>query len=203
MKTKYIRRFSLITRKRFLINGLSALALVLAAVVAAISISGQAAARGGHKDKAEVQLRNADGQEIGEVTFKQERDGVNVEVSVHGLTPGFHGFHVHTVGSCVGPDFVSAGGHFNMAGHTHPMHSGDMVSLLVNPDGSGEVSFTTRSFNVADLFDADGSAVIVHAGPDNFANIPVRYALNGPDAMTLATGDSGGRTACGIVQRDN
>jgi Cu-Zn family superoxide dismutase len=191
------------TRKHFLINSLGVLALVLAAVVAAISISGQAAARGDHNDKAEVRLRNAAGEEIGKVTFKQERDSVNVEVSVHGLTPGFHGFHVHTVGSCVGPDFVSAGGHFNMAGHNHPMHSGDMVSLLVNSDGSAEASFTTGSFKVADLFDADGSAVIVHAGPDNFANIPVRYAPNGPDATTLATGDSGARTACGVVERDN
>jgi Cu-Zn family superoxide dismutase len=190
-------------RKRFLINGLGLLALVLVAAVAAISISGQVAARGGRNEKAEVRLRNAAGQEIGKVKFKQERDGVSVEVDVHGLTPGFHGFHVHTVGSCVGPDFVSAGGHFNMPGHNHPMHSGDMVSLLVNPDGRGETSFMTGSFKVADLFDADGSAVIVHAGPDNFANIPVRYAPNGPDATTLATGDSGGRTGCGTVEHDN
>lgn len=190
-------------RKHVLINGLGVLALVLAAAVVAIGISGQAAARGGHNDKAEARLRNAAGQEIGEVKFKQERDGVSVEVDVHGLTPAFHGFHVHTVGSCVGPDFVSAGGHFNLAGHNHPMHSGDMVSVLVNPDGSGEASFMTSSFKVADLFDADGSAVIIHAGPDNFANIPVRYAPNGPDATTLATGDSGARTACGTVERDS
>lgn len=190
-------------RKRFLVSGLGALALVLAAIVAAISLSGQAAARDDHGDKAEARLRNAAGTEIGKVKFKQQRDGVAVEVDVNGLAPGFHGFHVHTVGSCVGPDFGSAGGHFNMAGHSHPMHSGDMVSLLVNLDGRGEASFTTASFKVADLFDADGSAVIVHAGPDNFANIPARYAPSGPDATTLATGDSGARAACGIVERDD
>jgi superoxide dismutase, Cu-Zn family len=188
------------TRKYF-INGLRVLALV--AVGAAISISGQAVARSDHNDKAEVRLRNAAGQEIGKVKFDQERGGVSVEVKVRGLTPGFHGFHVHAVGNCVGPDFASAGGHFNMPGHNHPMHSGDMVSLLANADGSGEVSFTTNSFMVADLFDADGSAVIVHGGPDNFANIPARYAPNGPDETTLATGDSGARTACGIVERDD
>ena len=182
-------------RKQLLINGLGVLALVLATIVAAMSISGQAAARGGDNDTAKVRLRNAAGAVIGEVKFEQERNGVKVEVNVHGLTPGFHGFHVHTVGSCVAPDFVSAGGHFNPLGHNHPMHSGDMPSLLVNADGSGEASFMTGSFKVADLLDADGSAVIVHAGPDNFANIPIRYAPNGPDATTLATGDSGARTA--------
>jgi Cu-Zn family superoxide dismutase len=189
------------TRRHFLVNGLGLLSLM--AILAAISISGQVAARGDHNDKAEVRLRNAAGQEIGEVKFDQDRDGVSVEVEVYGLTPGFHGFHVHAVGSCVGPDFVSASGHFNMAGHSHPVHSGDMVPLLVNPDGSGELSFMTTSFKVADLFDADGSAVIVHAGPDNFANIPARYAPNGPDATTLATGDSGARAACGVVEYHN
>jgi Cu-Zn family superoxide dismutase len=191
------------TRKRLVAGGLGALALVLAAIVAAISLSGEVAARADRNGKAVVRLRNAAGAEIGEVKLKQQQDGVEVEVESHGLTPGFHGFHVHTVGSCVGPDFGSAGGHFNMAGHSHPMHSGDMVSLLVGPDGSGEANFTTSSFKVADLFDADGSAVIVHAGPDNFANIPARYAAGGPDATTLATGDSGARTACGIVERDS
>jgi Cu-Zn family superoxide dismutase len=191
------------TRKQFLINGLGVLALVLATIVAAISISGQVAARGGDNDKAKVRLRNAAGAVIGEVKFEQQRNGVSVEVKVRGLTPGFHGFHVHTIGSCVAPDFVSAGGHFNLLGYSHPMHSGDMPSLLVNADGSGEARFTTGSFKVADLLDADGSAVIVHAGPDNFANIPVRYAPNGPDATTLATGDSGARTACGTIEHDN
>jgi Cu-Zn family superoxide dismutase len=189
----------MLARKHVLMNGLGVVALVLVA----ISMSGQAAARGGRNDKAELRLRNAAGAEVGKVSFKQERDHVDVEVDVHGLAPGFHGFHVHTVGSCVGPDFASAGGHFTMAGHNHPMHSGDMASLLVNPDGRGEASFTTGSFKVADLFDADGSAVIVHAGPDNFANIPTRYAANGPDAATLATGDAAARTACGVVEHDD
>lgn len=189
------------TRRHILVNGLGMVSLI--AIVAAMSISGHVAARGGRNDKAEVRLRNAAGQEIGEVKFDQDRDGVSVDVEVYGLTPGFHGFHVHTVGSCVGPDFVSAAGHLDMAGHSHPGHSGDMVPLLVKLDGSGEASFMTTSFNVADLFDADGSAVIVHAGPDNFANIPARYAPAGPDATTLGTGDAGGRVACGIVERHN
>jgi Cu-Zn family superoxide dismutase len=122
---------------------------------------------------------------------------------VEGLTPGFHGFHIHTIGSCVAPDFVSAGGHFNPHGQSHPMHAGDMPVLLINADGTGEVRLTDGLFKVADLFDADGSAIIIHAGPDNYANIPPRYAPNGPDATTLATGDSGGRVACGAIEHND
>jgi Cu/Zn superoxide dismutase len=56
----------------------------------------------------------------------------------------------------------------------------------------------TDRFTIADLRDVDGSAVMVHSGPDNFANIPARYG--GPDQETLNTGDSGSRIACGVVR---
>jgi superoxide dismutase, Cu-Zn family len=190
-------------RKQFLINGLGMLALVLAAAVAAISISGQATARNGQDDEARARLRNPAGKVIGEVKFEQERDGVNVRVKVKGLTPGFHGFHIHAIGSCVAPDFVSAGGHFNPHGQSHPAHAGDMPVLMIDANGNGEVRLTNDHFKVADLFDADGSAMIIHAGPDNYANIPTRYAATGPDATTLATGDSGGRVACGAIEHDD
>jgi len=71
---------------------------------------------------------------------------------------------------------------------------------LVNADGTGEARFKTDRYDVANLFDADGSAIIIHASPDNFANIPARYAPTGPDATTLGTGDAGGRFACGVVE---
>ena len=190
------------TRKQFLMSGLGMLTLVLATAMAAISMSGQATARNGRDDEAKARLRNPAGKVIGEVKFEQESDGVDVRVKVKGLTPGFHGFHIHTVGSCVAPDFVSAGGHFNPHGQGHPAHAGDMPVLLIDADGNGEVRLTNDLFKVADLFDADGSAMIIHAGPDNYANIPSRYAATGPDATTLATGDSGGRVACGAIERD-
>jgi Cu-Zn family superoxide dismutase len=190
-------------RKQFLINGLGMLALVLAAAAAALSISGQATARNGQDDEAKARLRNPAGRVIGEVKFEQERDGVNVRVKVKGLTPGFHGFHIHAIGSCVAPDFVSAGGHFNPHGQSHPAHAGDMPVLMIDANGNGEVRLTNDHFKVADLFDADGSAMIIHAGPDNYANIPTRYAATGPDATTLATGDSGGRVACGAIEHDD
>ena len=59
------------------------------------------------------------------------------------------------------------------------------------------MTFEIDRFSVADLA---GRAVIVHAGPDNFATIPSRYASAGPDARTQATGDAGDRAACGVVR---
>lgn len=138
------------------------------------------------------------------VHLNQENGTVLVRAVVHDVAAGFHGFHVHGVGECT-PPFTTAGGHYSPAGATHGDHAGDMPSLLVNSDGTGQLRFTTDRFSVADLFDADGSAVIVHSGRDNFANIPTRYHSHtedvfGPDSATLATGDAGGRIACGVVE---
>ena len=75
-----------------------------------------------------------------------------------------------------------------------------MPPLLVTGGGKAEARFTTDRFSLADLRDADGSAVMVHALPDNGANIPTDRYDPDPDAMTLATGDSGARIACGLVR---
>jgi Cu-Zn family superoxide dismutase len=187
--------------RHFSLNRLVMLALVAAAIVAALALLQQPVAAGNKSDEAKAQLRNAAGVVVGEAKFEQERNGVDVRVKVRGLTPGFHGFHIHTTGSCVAADFTSAGGHFNPTGETHGHHAGDMPVLQVNPDGTGEARFTIASFQISQLFDADGSALIIHGGPDNYANIPQRYVA-APDATTLATGDSGGRVVCGVIQPD-
>ncbi len=144
---------------------------------------------------------------VGTVSFQQEAGKVVVRVDIPpniALTPGLHGMHVHDVGSCAGPAFTSAGGHYNPGGVGHGSHAGDMPSLLVLDDGTAMAEFATDRFAIADLFDADGSAIIVHAAPDNFANIPTRYqstteGVFGPDSATLGTGDAGARAACGVV----
>jgi Cu-Zn family superoxide dismutase len=164
---------------------------------------------------AHARLADRDGQPVGRVTFRERPGVVVVSGRVAGVAPGFHGFHVHAVGVC-DPDavdatgqpspFSSAGGHLNPTGMEHGGHAGDLPSLLVNGDGTAFARFATDRFDLATLFDADGSAVIIHAQPDNFAHIPTRYQSSespepGADAATRQTGDSGDRYACGVIER--
>ena len=181
------------------------LALATIGTFAALSASA-----GGQEARAT--LRNATGNVVGTVKLESENDGkIALKAVVWGLAPGFHGFHIHTVGVCdptipagqTSP-FTSAGGHFNPTGTTHAGHAGDQPVLLVNADGTGQARFTTDRYTIESLFDADGSAFIVHAAPDNYANIPTRYSaagVQGPDAATLTTGDAGARSACGVIGR--
>ena len=175
--------------------------------VALVTGLGVALASGGSEraeQRAVATLTDAGGQEVGVAVFKERHGMVDVRAEVSGATPGFHGFHVHGTGACLAP-FTSAGGHFNPGAMSHGDHAGDMPPLLVNQDGTAELRFQTDRFSLSDLFDADGSAVIVHAGRDNVANIPSRYHSHtydtfGPDTDTLATGDAGARAACGVVE---
>jgi Cu-Zn family superoxide dismutase len=172
----------------------------------------------GPGDTLTAQLNGPDGSQVAAATI-EFRDGVAtvmVQTTAPGkLTPGAHGLHLHTVGKCeinsVAPaggapgDFLSAGGHFQGGGSPdHPGHAGDLTSLQVRPDGTAMLVTTTTAFTREQLLAEPGTAIIIHAGPDNFANIPAdRYQqTNGsppPDATTLATGDGGKRVACGVV----
>ncbi len=145
-------------------------------------------------------LRDAAGQQVATVEFrKSPRSAVKVLVTGRGLAPGFHGIHVHDVGLCEAPSFMSAAGHLKNPGASHSDHTGDFPSLYVKRDGTVSVRFETDRFDLESLRNGDGSAVIIHAGADNFGNIPARYAPNGPDQMTRDTGDTGARIACGPV----
>jgi superoxide dismutase, Cu-Zn family len=168
-------------------------------------------------EKLTAQLKLADGTTVAtaDFDFTGGHATVTVQTTVAGeLTPGFHGLHVHSVGKCeaasVAPtggapgDFNSAGGHFQVPGHTGHPASGDLTSLQVREDGSATLVTTTDAFTAEELLAAAKTAIIVHAKPDNFANIPPeRYQqINGtppPDETTLATGDAGERVACGVI----
>ena len=198
---------------------LLALALVFVAVGGSPAapptdeVDGAAAARGGGgRADAVATLKDAEGDSVGVVRFDARRGGrVGVEAEVNNVAPTdeFHGFHVHTTGECdptTDVPFSSAGGHFNPDAANHGEHAGDFPVLLVKPGGRAEAEFETKRFRLSQLFDEDGSAVIVHAGRDNYANIPERYHSHtedmlGPDSATKATGDAGDRFACGVVVR--
>jgi Cu-Zn family superoxide dismutase len=185
-------------------NALAACA-VAAVAVAGGALSGGLLAQGADRhDKriARATLVDAAGKSVGVVRFERRgrSQALRVTVSVHGLAPGFHGFHVHTTGRCEGPTFMTAGPHLNPSSAVHPGHAGDMPGLLVGSGGRAEARFITDRFSLAQLRDADGSAVMVHGLPDNEANIPVDRYDPDPDEMTLATGDAGPRIACGVVR---
>ncbi|MET0900890.1 MAG: superoxide dismutase family protein [Mycobacterium sp.] len=165
----------------------------------------------------EVPIKAADGEEVATATFEFSAGYATVTVQTTGtgkLTPGFHGLHIHSVGECeaasVAPtggapgDFLSAGGHFQVPGHSGHPASGDLSSLQVREDGSAMLVTTTDAFTEDDLLAGAKTSIMIHEKSDNFANIPPeRYnqvnGTPGPDAATMATGDAGGRVACGVI----
>jgi Cu-Zn family superoxide dismutase len=190
-------------RNRRLLGAGAALALLLA-----MTLGGTSATAHGDKDAARAVVRDRNGQRVAVVTLFHTSPGkVTVQLRARRLPPGFHGFHVHTVGVCdPATGFTSAGGHFNPTGAPHDDHAGDLPVLLVNADGTAQATVSTDRFTIGQLLDADGSAMVVHAAADNYANIPTRYHSHdanvfGPDPTTLSAGDSGDRIACGRIRR--
>ncbi|ABS28248.1 superoxide dismutase family protein [Anaeromyxobacter sp. Fw109-5] len=142
-------------------------------------------------------LKDAGGKEVGTATFTSGEGGVKVDVVVAGLTPGKHGIHVHAVGKCEPPDFKSAGGHFNPFGKKHGLrnpeglHAGDLPNLEVGKGGEARATFIAKGATLGEgegsLFGAEGTALVVHADPD--------------DERTDPAGASGARIACGVIER--
>lgn len=125
---------------------------------------------------------------------------VEIVLKVRGLAPGVHGVHVHEVGTCE-PTFAAAGGHFDPGPHgmsdpdaNHPYHMGDLPNLIVNDLGEGHFTARTTRFTLApgplSVFDDDGSALIVHASPDQ--------GVTGEPKSGVA---GGARVACGVITK--
>lgn len=178
---------------------------VTAVAAATFAFSAPSSAR---NPVAVAELRDAAGQAVGKVHFRLNDGRVvgQIEVRLPADSSRFHGFHIHAnndpangVG-CVGPAFTSADGHWNPTSAGHGSHSGDMPPLVLGPGGRSRAEFDLGHLTPGEIV---GLAVIVHAGADNLANIPTRYSaagVPGPDATTLATGDAGGRHACGVIE---
>lgn len=145
---------------------------------------------------ASAALKNGDGKEVGSVNLTQTPHGVLIIVAVKGMPAGEHAFHIHAVGKC-SPPFTSAGGHFNPDNKKHGamspqgQHAGDMPNLHIPQSGdlTAEVmnaAITLDKGKPNSVFDDDGSAVVIHAGSDDYKSDPA--------------GDAGGRIACGVIQ---
>ncbi|MFS4458028.1 superoxide dismutase family protein [Bdellovibrio sp. HCB2-146] len=141
-----------------------------------------------------VQLNNGKGVEVGSLTITPDGDGVRVVVDVKGLPPGEHALHFHENGSCIGPDFKSAGNHFSPQKRKHGFdtkggpHEGDLQNMTVKEDGTGHFEAVLKdvALHGKSLLKPKGTSFVIHEKPDDYKTQP--------------SGASGDRIACGEVK---
>ena len=169
---------------------------LLLVLALSLLVTGIAVADGGAL-RTTFEVRTADGQSVGTMTLTQQASGVLVEGHFQNLPAGpqEHGIHFHAVGTC-SPDFSAAGGHFNPTSAQHGFnnpagpHAGDLPNLQVTADGTAHYSEVTTLISLRQgdgnsVYDADGTAMVVHANADDYVTDP--------------SGNSGDRIACGVV----
>jgi superoxide dismutase, Cu-Zn family len=176
-----------VSRKKILV--------VLTAGLLVLIAASTAAAQPFSRGFAWAPIVDANGESIGAAALTQKKGKVHIYAWATGLTPGKHGIHVHAVGQCDPTAFVTAGSHFNPEIRKHGLHNpegphaGDMPNMQVGESGLGILRTATDRISLSDgpksVFDADGSAIIIHAGPDDYKTDP--------------TGNAGDRVVCGVV----
>ena len=175
-------------------------ALVLAIFISACASSSTAGALFTPSPPRATWIVAADGQRIGEANFTNAPGGVliRLEFSGTGLPPGWHGAHLHERGDCsdFAAGFQAAGAHIGRAEHVqhglqNPIgpEAGDLPNVFVaaNPPYGAEfflarVTLEAPTAERPALLDSDGSALIIHAGPD--------------DQQSQPSGGAGPRLAC-------
>lgn len=153
-------------------------------------------------DQAVVQMNLIDergiGKSIGTVVLADSARGLEITPTLSGLTPGFHGFHVHEKPDC-GPGVkdgklqagIAAGAHYDPAGtgrHEGPDgkgHMGDLPAITVGEDGKSSTLVLARRLKLSDV---KGRSLMIHAGGDNYSDAPAPL------------GGGGGRVACGVIK---
>ena len=124
--------------------------------------------------------------------------GVQISLDIEKLPPGEHGIHIHQNAKCEGPDFATAGGHFNPGAKKHGTlnpdgpHAGDMPNFTVDKDGKAkkvvvDPRVTMAANDPTSVFANGGTALVIHAAAD--------------DMKTDPSGNSGARIACGIITK--
>lgn len=165
--------------------------LALAASISLLSYAPRAVA----EERAYADIKDPQGKSVGNASFRETKNGVLIMVNAKGLPEGLHAVHIHSIGRCEGPSFTSAGGHFNPLGKKHGLinpdgsHAGDLPDMYVDKDGVGRYEALRKSMTLGpgetSIFDADGSAIVIHAAAD--------------DNKTDPAGNSGDRIACGVI----
>ena len=147
--------------------------------------------------KTKVELKDAQSKSVGNVVIWDLGSGVGLELHLHDLTRGEHAIHFHQVPKCEGPDFKSAGGHFNPESKKHGFdnpeghHAGDIKNFTVGADGKAEkVRLEDTDVTLKDgphSLASNGAAIVVHAKADDYKTDP--------------SGNSGDRVACGVITK--
>jgi Cu-Zn family superoxide dismutase len=145
-----------------------------------------------------VAVLKGDSAVSGNIVFNQEKEGspVSIQVSLSGLKPGSHGFHIHEFGDNTG-GCASTGGHFNPHSKTHgapnaqTRHVGDLGNVVADASGSVSVVLKDDQVSMFGPLSVIGRSVVVHEGVDDLG-------LGGHE-QSLTTGNAGGRLACGVI----
>ncbi len=144
-----------------------------------------------------VNLQNGQGKSVGTAVLSKAANGVKIKLNVQSLSPGEHAIHVHQTAKCEGPDFKSAGGHFNPDGKHHGLqnpegpHAGDIPNFTVDAKGRSKATVVAPNVTLEDgphsIFTGGGTALVIHA--------------KGDDGKTDPAGNAGDRIACGVISR--
>ncbi len=164
--------------------------------IAAISLFSHAALAQ-EPAKATASFINSEGEKSGSATLTQTPNGVLIEFELENLPAGGeHGFHIHQTGSCETPGFESAGGHFAPMNRNHGyqdaegFHAGDMPNQVASADGTIKGFVFNHQITLGEgansVFDDDGSAIVLHAGADDYSSQP--------------SGDAGSRLLCAKIE---